>query len=77
MINQIKLISIICVEIILSLQVKVKSHEIKLPTHNYYCPKFGNVSITEANPGKTQGTGEATWNILQFLLEMNYLYLMR
>ena len=48
MIYQIKLISIIFLGIILSLQDKVKSHEIKLPTHNYHCPKLGSVSITEA-----------------------------
>ena len=49
---QIKLISIIFLGIILSLQEKVKSHEIKLPTYNYHCPKLGNISITEAKPRK-------------------------
>ena len=48
MIYQIKLISIILLGIIFSLQEKVRSHEIKLPTHNYHCPKLGSVSITEA-----------------------------
>jgi len=49
---QIKLISIIFLGIILSLQEKVKSHEIKLPTYNYYCPELGNISITESKPRK-------------------------
>ena len=47
-----KFISIILLGIIVSLQEKVKSHEIKLPTHNYHCPKLGSVSITEAKPRK-------------------------
>ena len=47
-----KFISIILLGIILSLQEKVKSHEIKLPTYNYNCPELGNVSITEAKPRK-------------------------
>ena len=45
-----KFISIIFLAIILSLEEKVKSHEIKLPTYNYHCPKLGNISITEAKP---------------------------
>ena len=47
-----KFISIIFLAIILSLEEKVKSHEIKLPTYNYHCPKLGNISITEAKPRK-------------------------
>ena len=47
-----KFISIIFLGIILSLQEKVKSHEIKFPTYNYYCPEFGNISITEAKSRK-------------------------
>ena len=50
--NQIKLISIIFLAIILSIQEKVRSHEIKLPTYNYHCPKLGNIFITEAKPRK-------------------------
>jgi len=49
-----KFISIIFLGIILSLQEKVKSHEIKFPTYNYYCPEFGNISITEAKSRKDQ-----------------------
>ena len=48
--NQIKLISIIFLAIILSIQEKVRSHEIKFPTYN--CPKLGNIFITEAKPRK-------------------------
>ena len=47
-----KFISIIFIGIILSLQEKVKSHEIKFPTYNYHCPKFGNISITAAKARK-------------------------
>ena len=50
--NQIKLISIIFLAIILSIQEKVRSHEIKFPTYNYHCPKLGNIFITEAKPRK-------------------------